>query len=111
MEKIKEKATEYIMNYKDFQGTDEEWSMNVWELFNRKNNSNDVILLDVLQGGNDGMGFYPNFIKLIVKNECNFNWEEYLHSLKYHYRIYDVNVMYFVVDWNEDIDEYIVEVL
>ena len=104
------KAKEYIMNYKDFKGNECEWTENVWRLFNAKNNNRkDVILLDVLQGGKDENGFYPNFIKLVVTENSAIDWELFLSLLKYDYKIYDVNVKTIFVEWVEDIDEYVVE--
>lgn len=108
-------ATEYIMSYKDFKGSHEERTENVWQLYNRKNTNTGVIHLDILQCGNDGNGFYPNFIKLIVVKVIEKYFDEVLSELKYSYKKYDVKVQKIKIDstgkdYSDKIDEYVLEV-
>ncbi len=107
--RTKMKAVRYTMSYKRFKGTDEEWTANVWELFNTKNNSRNVLKLDVLQGGNDGTGFYPNYIELIVKNNDRVDWDSYLEELNYDFDKDDITLLKIEVEWGEDFDEVVAE--
>lgn len=110
IEKERVRAVVYTMGYKDFKGTDEEWTSNIWDLFNAKNNYNQVLKLDVFQGGRDSTGFYPNYVELIVKENSSIDWDGYLESLNYVYRKRDVTLQKLYVDWNENIYDVIVEV-
>ena len=119
MEKEIVKATEYLMNWKNFSKETTrdgepiyDWSDALWRLFNAKNSSrHDIYKLDVIQGGKDENGFYPNIVQLIVKEEDEYNvdWDGYLSSLGYNYSKYEINLLILHPEWNEDICDAIVD--
>ena len=107
--KEKVKAVEYTMGFKDFRGTNEEWTNNIWLLFNCKNSYSHVLKLDVLQGSRDENGFYPNFIKLIVKDDGMVDWDGYLSGLNYGFKKANITLLKIEVEWDEGLDEVIAD--
>lgn len=108
IEKNKISAVQYVMNYKD--NTEMDWTGKVWDLMNTKNNyRNSVLQCDVRQGGNDGYGFYPNYIVLTVRKDCDIDFDGYLESLGYNFKKQDVTVLELIAEWDEDYDEVVVD--
>ena len=118
MERELIEATVYECNYKDFSkattkdGTPiYDWSNAVWSLYNTRNGySNAVLKLDILQRGKDENGFYQNYIYLVVRRHSEYMWEEYLKSLGYVYSKYEITLCRIFIDYEEGIDEYLLEV-
>ena len=119
MEKEIIKAFAYECNYKDFsKATNKDgkpiydWGEAVWSLFNAKNAyTSSVLKLDVLQRGKDDNGFYQNYIYLLVKEDSDIRWDDYLKSLGYGFTKDTVNVEKIILDWYEEpYDDFILEV-
>lgn len=113
MEREKIKAVEYICGYKSFKKEEGyNWTSAIWDLFNFKNtwSNSSIIKLDVNQFGKDDNGFYENYIDLIVSVDSKVDWDEYLSGLGYGFTKHDITVMKYIVDWDENIDEVVVEV-
>ena len=112
------KAIAYECNYKDFSKealADGKricsWSDSLWSLINAKNTwTSSVLKLDVLLRGKDELGFYQNYVYLLVKKDSPIGWDEYLKSLGYSFTKQEVNVAAYTVEWDEKIDEYLLEV-
>ena len=113
MEREKIKAVKYICGYKSFKKEEGyDWTSAIWSLFNARNmySHGSIINIDVGQFGQDENGWYENYVRLIVNKNSRINWDEYLSDLGYGFTKHDITIMKYIVDWDENIDEVIIEV-
>ena len=111
-------AFAYECNYKDFSKDIYSngkpvynWSEALWSLISAKNTyTNSVLKLDVFIRGKDENGFYQNYIYLLVKENSVIRWDEYLKSLGYGYSKRRIKVCRYIIEWDEQFDEYLLEV-
>ena len=112
------KAIAYECNYKDFSKAVYkdgrpiyDWSEALWSLLNAKNiYHREVLKLDVLQRGKDDTGFYQNYIYLLVPENSGILWDDYLISLGYVYSKDEIEVCRYYIDYQEGIEDYLLEV-
>jgi len=112
------KAIVYECNFKDFSkdvtkdGTPiHDWSEALWHLLNAKNTYNAVLKLDVLQRGKDENGFYQNYVYLLVEEDSDIDWDGYLKYLGYGFSKSEVNLCRYILEYDEKIDDYLLEVV
>lgn len=103
------KATIYYCNFKNYTGDD--WDGDVLRLFSKNATYSHLFAkIELRQGCRDENGFYPNYLYIVVDGEdCQFNVDEMLEAYGFGFRKRRAKVIKVFTDYNDDIDDILIE--